>query len=137
MSLNEFFVKHAVPIVKNRIKDIIIGVAKEYNLQAYDVTAMLKMDGNGNLVIYTFANGKTLKKIPFDQLGGTIFGGVEDFIKKLFTRESRTFNTPCALVNYWFRIDKISNEPIINVGIGNNWKGWTKIENIMFAEEIK
>jgi hypothetical protein len=137
MSLNEFFVKHAVPIVKNRIKDIIIGVAKEYSLQAYDVTAMLKMDGDGKLVIHTFANGKTLKKIPFDKLGGDIFGGVEDFIKKMFIRESRTFNTPCALVNYWFMIDKGSNEPIINVGIGSKWKGWTKIENIMFAVEIK
>jgi hypothetical protein len=135
--MNSFIVKHAVPIVENRIKEIILKEAYDNKLDAYAVTAMLKMDGDGNLVIHTFAEGKKIRVLPFSALGGQIFGGVEDFIKEMFRRESKVFNVECAFVNYLFQIDKSLNKPVINVGIRADWKGWTRVETILCAEEIK
>jgi hypothetical protein len=101
--LTDFIIKNAAPIIENRIKDIIQGIASELNLDAIKLDTMLKTV-NGNIEIFVFYENKQVKRLPLSEVRGNITGMVESHMESIFQRDALVYNTHPAYVNYVFRL---------------------------------
>ena len=104
MEFLDFIIKQSVPIIENRIKDIIRGVAKEYYVDPIQVLAILKMTDNINkrMEIFTFGNKKTLNRMELNQIKGGITSQVEKYIAGVFNFDAKRYQVSTAYVNYKF-----------------------------------
>lgn len=101
--LKDFIIKNAAPIIENRIKDIIKGIAAELKLDAIKLDTMLK-SVNGQIEIFVFYEKKQVKRLPLSEIRGSITSEVENHMKGIFQRDALVYNTHPAYVNYVFRL---------------------------------
>lgn len=97
-------IKSAVPIVENRIKDIIRGLGREFNIPATEILIILKMtDGiNRRMEIFAFSKGEKLKRIELNPIKGNITKVVENYIAAVFKFDAKRFEVDTGRVNYKF-----------------------------------
>lgn len=106
----DFIIKNAAPIIEDRIKNIIKNVASKHHLNAYDVSAMLKLvyqnetPLNGQLEVFCFYQNKKVERFPLNQIQDTFMGTAEGVIKKIFMRDALLYRVEPAYVNYVFKI---------------------------------
>ncbi|MHA1575666.1 MAG: hypothetical protein ACTSXL_05990 [Alphaproteobacteria bacterium] len=103
--LQDFVIKQAAPIIENRVKEIIIGIAKEYNLQAPDLRTMFK-SGNGHIRIYVFKDRKKVTEVPLHEVKGNIGNIVETKLKAIFIAYSLVYKVHTAHVNFIMQMSK-------------------------------
>jgi hypothetical protein len=123
----DFIIKHAAPIIENKIKDIIEGVAKKHNLPALELDTMLKYV-NDQLVIYVFYKNKTVDKFPLSDIN--ITETIVKHIHGIFIRDSILYNVHTAFVNYVFKIHQ-GQGLMVNPNISGDYKGWLKLKDIL------
>jgi hypothetical protein len=126
----DFIIKNSVPIIENRIKEVIVRLSKEFGIPATEIQVMLKC----NLEIYAFYKKKRIKEIPFSEIGGNVFETAGNFIQKIFRRDALLYKTNEAFVNYIFQIDKTNNLAVCP-NISGQYMDWTRLKQIMFPNE--
>ena len=83
--LQNYMIQCLAPIIEERIRQIILGVAREYNIDAFKVVTLLKTV-NGNLEVFVFYNNKTIKRDTLGNIAGGIPSQVTDHIQKIFLK---------------------------------------------------
>jgi hypothetical protein len=132
--MSDFIIKNSIPIIENRIKEIIVRIAKEFQLNAEDIQVMLKLVNGNSLEIFAFAKNKRIKRMPFNEIGPGVFGIVEKYIIKIFERDALLYNVSSAIVNYMFQINAV-HVLLVCPNIAGKYMGWTELNKILFPDE--
>jgi hypothetical protein len=139
----ELVIKNSPKIIENQIIDIINGVAREHNIDAREIYAMLKFISVGEekksrLRVFTHYQGKRLNDFPLNQVAGGITSKIEGYVAGLYMRDAKVFGVDPAFVNYVFQLNQ-GNELFVSPNIAGKWQGWYKLKAVMegnFSKEM-
>ena len=126
--------KQAPAIVENRVKEIIIKVAKEFNISPLLVKLMIKIE-YGRLQVYLYYNKKQIKKTSFYEIKGEISKAIENQIISAFKFDTKYYNVNEIFVNYLMHIEE--NRVIVFPYIKGIEKMILTIEQFLLVKKTK
>lgn len=129
MSLLALIISASADIIENNIKQIIKGTAREYNIDATKIKAMLKFVDK-QLRVFNHYEGKRINDYPLNKISGSITRKIEGFIAGIFIRDAKIYKVDPVFVNYVFQLFP-GDELFVFPNIAGEYKEKIKLKEVL------